>query len=251
MEKEISSGAMLGIVLIALAAIIGLGFGVFAIAKSTANEGVTSVQENLDAVGQSVYNDYDQKIVTGTQVMSCYQSFTGKNVAILIATQATKDRDTTAGVTGSKVLSGSGVQTAYNSGSTVGLDKMPLVAAYKDKAKSTVYPMKNSEGKNVLSGIYVNYNALVYGAMNKGVDGKTPETGKQYGTMYFDTNCFKTDDGFATDNGKVLFNPVTVNMTKSGMMEYVPSGARFESYLIKDISGTIMGIAFEQISNGR
>lgn len=28
MEKEISSGAMLGIVLIALAAIIGLGFGV-------------------------------------------------------------------------------------------------------------------------------------------------------------------------------------------------------------------------------
>ena len=47
MEKEISSGAMLGIVLIALAAIIGLGFGVFAIAKGTANEGVTQVQENL------------------------------------------------------------------------------------------------------------------------------------------------------------------------------------------------------------
>ena len=45
MEKEISSGAMLGIVLIALAAIIGIGFGVFAIAKGVANNGVTNVQE--------------------------------------------------------------------------------------------------------------------------------------------------------------------------------------------------------------
>ena len=39
MEKEISSGTMLGIVLIALAAVIGLGFGVFSIAKGVANEG--------------------------------------------------------------------------------------------------------------------------------------------------------------------------------------------------------------------
>ena len=92
MEKEISSGAMLGIVLIALAAIIGLGFGVFAIAKGTANEGVTQVQENLGAVSQSAYTDYDQKIVTGTQVVSAYQNFEGKNVAVLVMTQATKDR---------------------------------------------------------------------------------------------------------------------------------------------------------------
>ena len=66
MEKEISNGAMLGIVLIALAAIIGLGFGVFAIAKGVANEGVTGVQENLDVVNSSAFTDFDQKIITGT-----------------------------------------------------------------------------------------------------------------------------------------------------------------------------------------
>ena len=91
MEKEISNGAMLGIVLIALAAIIGLGFGVFAIAKGTANEGVTGVQENLGAVSNSAFTDYDQKIVTGTQVMSAVQNFEGKPVAILISTIATRD----------------------------------------------------------------------------------------------------------------------------------------------------------------
>ena len=50
MEKEISSGTMLGIVLIALAAVIGLGFGVFSIAKGVANEGTVGVQDNLNVV---------------------------------------------------------------------------------------------------------------------------------------------------------------------------------------------------------
>lgn len=86
MEKEISSGTMLGIVLIALAAVIGLGFGVFAIAKGVANEGVVNVQDNLGAVSDSAYTDYDNKIVTGTQVKAAYNSFKGKPVAILINT---------------------------------------------------------------------------------------------------------------------------------------------------------------------
>ncbi len=64
MEKEISSGAMLGIVLIALAAVIGLGFGVFAIAKGTANEGTTNMQDTLNAV-----SEYNAVI---DRVMPCY-----------------------------------------------------------------------------------------------------------------------------------------------------------------------------------
>ena len=49
---------MFGIVLLALAVLIGLGFGVFAIAKSTANEGVTQVQDNLAQVNESIYKFY-------------------------------------------------------------------------------------------------------------------------------------------------------------------------------------------------
>ena len=58
MEKEISSGTMLGIVLIALAAVIGLGFGVFSIAKGVANEGTVNVQDNLGTV-----SEYEQKLI--------------------------------------------------------------------------------------------------------------------------------------------------------------------------------------------
>lgn len=88
MEKEISSGTMLGIVLIALAAVIGLGFGVFSIAKGVANQGVVDVQDNLSTVSESAFTDFDQKIVTGTQVISAYKTFQGKPVAILINTQS-------------------------------------------------------------------------------------------------------------------------------------------------------------------
>ena len=88
MEKEISSGTMLGIVLIALAAVIGLGFGVFSIAKGVANEGTVNVQDNLATVSSSAFEDYNDKIVTGTMVKSAVQNFSGKSVAILINTTA-------------------------------------------------------------------------------------------------------------------------------------------------------------------
>ena len=78
MDREISTGTMLGITLIALAAIIGIGFGIFSIARSTANEGVMNIQDNLKQVNASVFTDYDQKIVTGTQVISAYDSLAGK-----------------------------------------------------------------------------------------------------------------------------------------------------------------------------
>lgn len=88
MEREISSGAMLGVVLLALAAVIGLGFGVFAIAKGVANDGTVGMQDSLASVSDQVFLDYDQKIVTGTQALASLKQFEGKPYAILYATRA-------------------------------------------------------------------------------------------------------------------------------------------------------------------
>ena len=230
MEKEISNGAMLGIVLIALAAIIGLGFGVFAIAKGTANEGVTNVQESLGAVGNSAFTDFDQKIVTGTQVVSAYQSFEGKPYAILIATQAIKDNTTASGTLSDK---GAGLTQAYGSVAS----KFPTVAAKETTEESaTGMKVKNSKGTDIEL-TFINYNAKLHGV------------GDATGKIGFDSSCWRTTEGYATSNGKVLMNGVTGNMSKSGMAEYIPSGARFQAYLIKDLSGTIMGMAFEQLNS--
>lgn len=170
MEKEISSGAMLGIVLIALAAIIGIGFGVFAIAKGTANTGVTNVQEKLESVSQSDYTDYDQTIVTGTQVKSAYDNFAGKSAAVLIATQAVKDKTTDDAGLDPKAA-GLGTYGKTTSGA-VDTTKIPVVTVYEKQPTEgstgitgTAYVMEKSTGtgdaKKVKQPIFINYNALL------------------------------------------------------------------------------------------
>jgi hypothetical protein len=245
MEKEISSGAMLGIVLIALAAIIGIGFGVFAIAKGTANTGVTNVQEKLESVSQSDYTDYDQTIVTGTMVKSAYDNFAGKSAAILIATSALKD-NTTDGVISTTAA---GVKAAYGTVSST-LLKVPVVLVQgSDKADSLGWTKSN--GKPVTSPVMINYNALLASSEGGSSIEKAVSSDSAAVTpyIYFDNNCYRTDYGYFTSGGKIQYNYISGNLSKSGMVEYLPSSARFQAYLIKDASGTTMGVAFEQISS--
>lgn len=256
MEKEISSGAMLGIVLIALAAIIGIGFGVFAIAKGTANTGVTNVQEKLEGVSQSEYTDYDQTIVTGTQVKSAYDNFAGKNVAVLIATQAVKDatHDTNPALKEDSA----GIDSAYGavSKNTDAYKNVPYVRAFADYAEaqsatgaSTVYEMIRSNGAAVKTPVFINYNALL--ASNDDptkYSADCTDTGS-FPEIYFDTNCFRAVHGYCTVAGKTQFNYISGNLAKSGMVEFLPSSARFQAYLVKDASGTTLGVCFDQISS--
>lgn len=251
MEKEISSGAMLGIVLIALAAIIGIGFGVFAIAKGTANNGVTNVQEKLETVSQSDYNDYDQTIVTGTQVKSAYDNFVGKSSAVLIATQAMKDsiekdsakiKDKAAGVD-------KYTYKVSDSSTKTGSAAIPYVYAYADDGYSDGYSMTNSKGEDIKNPMFINYNALLASPNSPTDNSITVDETSKYPRVYFDTNGFVAVNGYQTKAGKVQFNYITGNLTKSGMVEFLPTSARFQSYLVKDASGTTMGVAFEQISS--
>jgi hypothetical protein len=215
MEKEISSGAMLGIVLIALAAIIGLGFGVFAIAKNTANDGLVQVQDNLAAAGSSVYNDYDQKVITGTQVTSAYKTFEGKSVAVLIATKA------------HLASQESGQHADHQNVTYVKTDQSTTDAA----------------GVLVDEYTMINYNALLANAEGYSEGDASGDSG-----ITLKNGTYLATQGFQTDaNSNVLFDNVTTGMSKTGNTEYVPSTSRFNANLIKDNSGTILGVAFVQI----
>ena len=219
MEKEISSGAMLGIVLIALAAVIGLGFGVFAIAKSTANEGIVGVQDSLTQVSESTFADYDQKTVTGSQVKSFITTMNGKSYALLVGTTAAQKGGTAANA----VMVGTLDATA--------------------------------EGKSGV--VFVNYGAIIKctaepAAATKGSDLKIssiPAIGLKlengvWGTDGTNEVAFKLD---GTSN-KIVFNNQTSGLTTVGTGECVPDATKFKANLIKDTSGTIKGVVFEQIA---
>lgn len=216
MEREISTGTMLGITLIALAAIIGIGFGIFSIAKSTANEGVVNVQDTLAQVSASAFDDFNQKIVTGTQVKSAYDAFAGKPIAILIATQAYIDRSTQATIPG--------------------LSAAPKISAYSGDPGSTMpLTVKTSTGSNVNLKL-LNYNAILGGG--------TAGNGK----IYFKDGVYICTAGFEINsNGQISYNYTIGNLSQQGMVEYVSPSGRFHANLIKDTAGTIMGIVFQQI----
>ena len=232
MEKEISSGTMLGIVLIALAAVIGLGFGVFSIAKGVANEGTVGVQDNLAAVSASSFDDYNDKIVTGTMVRSAVQNFNGKSVGILINTTAmdkaviaykehsvlnTYKMDTTTGA----------VTIDTNLGCTGG-------AKLGDKVSNAHY--------------YVNYNALFGDTVD--ATGKVSwATSTGNATMVLKDGVFNAAGvPFAVDSatGKVQFDYSVGGFTRTGNCEYLSPTAKFDANLIKDETDTIIGIVFTQ-----
>lgn len=219
MEKEISSGAMLGIVLIALAAVIGLGFGVFAIAKSTANEGIVGVQDSLTQVSESTFADYDQKTVTGSQVKSFVTTMSGKSYALLIGTTAAQKSGTAANAVKAGKLDGT------------------------------------AEGNDGV--VFVNYGALITCAAAGGDVAKgasLTDASAEYG-LVLENGVWGTDGtnevAFVLDaegNNKIQFNNQTSGLTTVGTGECVPDATKFKANLIKDTSGTIKGVVFEQIA---
>lgn len=271
MESEVSGIAKLGIVLIALAVLIGLGFGIFQISKGTANTGVNNVQAELDGVAVSQYSTYDQTIVTGTIARSALSQYEGKETAVLVATQAwvnyVYDSASHSGANNTDLLSkGSGFDI-YKITTAVPVvwayseeDLATSSNAYNDPTKAAVgksYTMKTTAGVEAL-GSFINYNALL-GSNDAGTTGVTAAkydtsnaTTPKYtmAGIYFDKNCFRCTTGFMTsDNGRVQYNNTVGNIQKTGTTEFIPTGAKFQSYLVKDPSGTVMGIALQQINN--
>lgn len=219
MEREISSGAMLGIVLLALAAVIGLGFGIFAIAKGVANEGTVNVQDSLGSVSSQVFLDYDQKIITGTQAVSALKTFEGKPYAVLIGTKA--------------------------------FNNAQKIAAVKDRPAATpAYAI--TDGSTV---DYINYNAIIAHDSSGAKPTTTVAGGSSLGagtnaatSITLENGSYTAANGFAVGtDGDVVFDKATAGIFKSGNAEYIPNNTKFEAKILKDKSGANIGIVLKQI----
>ena len=236
MEKEISSGTMLGIVLIALAAVIGLGFGVFSIAKGVANEGTVGVQENLGTVSESAFEDYNDKIVTGTMVKSAVQNFTGKSVAILINTTA-MDKEVKPYISHASLQ----VYTMDAKGKLLATSLTPKTGS---DANLGAEPTAGTH-------YYVNYNALLGSTATLAADTgvTTVDWAGIAGELQLKDGIYNaTSCPFAVDanTGKVMFDYSVGGFVRTGNCEYLNATAKFDANLIKDETGTTIGIVFTQ-----
>ena len=224
MEREISSGAMLGVVLLALAAVIGLGFGVFAIAKGVANEGTVNVQDSLGTVSEQVFLDYDQKIITGTQAIAGLKTFEGKPYAVLVRTLALRN---------GRPVASTDIRTN---------GKVYIVA---DVTNTT----------DIRS--FINYNAVV--GLEKGAIPSHGTPGQPYNRppggegvsvagMKMINGAYVITDGFAAVNGNIVYDNQIGGIYKTGNAEFISTASKFQANLLKDPSGNNMGIVLEELA---
>ena len=95
MGEDISSGAKIGIILIILCALVSIVFSLLTMMKNITNNGSGQLQNGLDQMLDSTFQDYDQKIITGTQVVSAMKIMEGQNCAFVLRTSSTQKAGST------------------------------------------------------------------------------------------------------------------------------------------------------------
>ncbi|GFN30935.1 hypothetical protein [Paenibacillus xylaniclasticus] len=188
MEGELGSGARIAIALIVIGVIISVIFVILGFTRGTTNQGITTVSNSMDSMSLAQFDDYDQKIMSGTQVISAIKLFEGRPVGMIVRT------------------------LALNSGGTAGRG----------------------------------YN---YGAIFKNVS--KDATGKVYTTTDALTKKNTTDSFYTRDLDSTEKSPNMqyLPMTESGTSTFVRPTAKFLAELIKDNTGTYVGVAFTQLAN--
>lgn len=275
MEREISSVSMLAVVLISLAFIVTIAFGVFSLGKESANDGTVITQERVETVEASEFLQYDQTIVSGLTVKNTLVNFEGRQLALLVATQAFTDLNKATENVTSSVLGlnddrfyavrqlsknplgavDSGIYTnvgqAYENNTD--LARTLVLASgcvgYEPVGSTNIYLDTTSAGVSVI-GAFINYNALLKDGGN--VANGENQSSALYGdtrvcNLGFDGGQFRCATGFEMDGTYMSFNRSRININKPGTFEYVSDSAKFQSFLIKDIYGSVLGVAFIQI----
>ncbi|OBY77777.1 hypothetical protein BBG47_20010 [Paenibacillus sp. KS1] len=179
MEGELGSGARIAIALIVIGVIISVIFVILGFTRGTTNQGITTVQNSMDSMALAQFDDYDQKILSGTQVVSAIKLFEGRPVAMVTRTKAMATSNKDAGYNYGALLSGTSETTFLTDSFT--------------KANGVSYYTKDIAGQ-----------------------------------------------------GSMKYNMVYIPLSETGKATFVRPTAKFMAELIKDNTGTIVGVCFTQ-----
>jgi hypothetical protein len=218
MGEDISNGARIGVTVIILCAVVAIVLALLMIMKNITNSGAGQLQNGLDQMLATRFDDYDQRQVSGTEVSSAIKLFEGQPVGIVVRT--------TADMSGKADSEGVTARGGRNYGA--------VLCGYAGAVSGgTLTPANapNGNGKQ-----YPRTSDLA----TSGSDG-TSTVGKEKTTdSYWTINLYTDSSGALAYN--MNFRPINV----SGTPEFVRKSAKFLAELIKDTTGTTVGILFTQ-----
>lgn len=94
MENEVSKGVWIGVALLGITVVLAIILWIFTSSKDTANSGSVDANEKLKVLSNQAFTDFDQKIVSGQQVLGALKTFEDKPYAVVISTKKVADDDT-------------------------------------------------------------------------------------------------------------------------------------------------------------
>lgn len=209
MGEDLSTGAKIGITLIVLCSLIAIVFSLLTMMKNITNAGSSQLQGSLDQMLLTQFDDYNQKTVTGTQVVSSLKVFEGQDVAIVIRPGLAKKNTACIG--------------GYNYGARLKGYKASTMNGY-----GTIYV--STQDVSLPTGAYT-YDAA---KLDTGIVLHSSQT--YYVGAYEDTTAelLQRNDNTRPTNA-------------TGKASFVRSSAKYRAMLIKDESDAIIGICFTEL----
>lgn len=220
MSEDVSATMRVGITVILVAALVATVLNLMVMSNSLLSGGQTTLQSGIDSVSTQEFASYDNTKVSGTQVATALSLFQGRDVAILIQTKAFAE------------AADGGADKAINYGAIL----------TKDGKSST--PSNMPAKQTYASGTSSTY--------------LTPQAKTAYVVNFADTDAANTAivrkagaanyEGYLhNSNGLVDSSYDIIGTTELGNSAYLLSSSRFSSVLIKDPTGSIIGIFFKQL----
>ena len=268
MSEDVSATMRVGITVILVAALVATVLNLMVMSNSLLTGGQTTLQSGIDAVGQQEFAAYNNTKVSGTQVNTALNLFQGRDVAILIQTKSFKsqiyDNDdgslkTDLDVARTEDPAGFAYTVRPKQGSGLFMNYGALVSRNPNSSEDTLTICERIAGSV--------HSAVLDKAVSEASDGeKMCKTihGSDVNELYCvratnDPGAYpaeveqKSGQPYYTallwdENGIVQTNNNVIGTATLGNPQFLLSSARFQSTLIKDNTGSIIGILFYQIN---
>lgn len=241
MSEDVSATMRVGITVILVAALVATVLNLMVMSNSLLSGGQTTLQGGIDSVSQQEFASYDNTKVSGTQVSTALSLFQGRDVAILVQTKALATNKTLIPVTGATTgpTGRPNDMVAINYGALVtcnGLSSDPNNIAESYGSTTTL----NNKGATLQNVITQQAKTAYLVSFSDDATATNVAVKREAGASHYTAYLHNT-------NGLVDSTYDIIGTTELGNAAYILSSARFSSVLIKDPTGSIIGIVFEQI----
>ena len=219
MSEDVSATMRVGITVILVASLVATVLNLMVMSNQLITQGQASLQSGVESVAAQEFTKFDNKKLSGIEVMTALELFSSRDIAIIIQTKA----------------------MASLVGEDAALDYCALVTKDGKISSSSNMPDKyelKSSTSEPWNAIVTEQAPICY-----------------YVTFGEDTNCSvqRTQEGsrykayLHMDGGLVDTNFNIRNTQELGNPGFVLSSGRFTSTLIEDVNGEVIGILFKQI----